>query len=203
MGKEDLVIGGFAYRRERFHRNVIQPLLDLGMRPPKGMSKTAFGVMLKKLSEDLAWVEPNWHDPLREVIQRRAARSKQGDSGSPRDICPTAMAIIDWAVAMTDAAKFSQLEGSWMRSREGPDAWSVSPYYASALMAYLRRNGPPSGDLAYAQIREAAIRLEGDVRRAEQNAALDDDAHDFLKRWRRRRDAIEVLVFEERHESVA
>lgn len=192
----------FAGRRDRVLSDVIEPLCTAGMRKPKSMTKDEFEGWKHDLAESLAWLSCEWHDALRETIERNAEKSKRvrtfADGSPPRDIWPTAVAIRNWAAALSPCAGVSSLVGTYMRSRAGRDAWARSPFEASRLEVFLReRRRPPADHEIEVMIREEGRELAGRIDDTERRVAggiASDAERRGLQSWARRREWLDHLI---------
>lgn len=169
---------------------VIQPLLDLGMRKPRNRSAEAHAAWLEAVALDLVWVGREWHAPLVEVIRRNAEAGRaRADGKAPRDLWPSRAAILNWAEDLTGRPRLFRLTVSYMQSQAGREAWARGPEHASRLVSYLERHGRPPSDGAEAMIFEEAeglaARLSATRARVAAGRPLPGEA-ERLAAWERR-----------------
>lgn len=136
----------FAQRRDTVLANVLEPLDADGMRKRKGVSVEDHEAFKHDLAERLAWLSVEWHEPLRDTIERNAEKSKSRDKlNPPRNIWPDAVSILNWARGLSQFGDVPKLVGTYMRSRAGREAWAISPFMASALHRQLVNAKRPPG----------------------------------------------------------
>ncbi len=127
---------------------LIDPLTNIGLVRPSGVTKAAHDQQLDRLKDRLAYMSSENLEVLREVIEANPA-------GPQGDRWPAVITILKWAADIQAPPEDEpRLVTSWLRSIEGRKA--LDGGYIVELRAWLRKHRRPTNAYTLSLVREKA-----------------------------------------------
>lgn len=142
-GRDEVQIPPVSSGRALVRQVLISRVVEAGMKPARGQTQEALGIMFDRLAERLAHMSPQGLRALADLLLDEAVKPGAGQYRWPSELVVRSMAEVIEPSPLAE----KRIVRSWLASIEGPKAEAGG--YLVALYRFLRKHGRPvlPGDL--------------------------------------------------------